>query len=180
MAGYGPPGDFNNQPTQRAGFADAGPPHLSDSPEPTGRYAALESPQPELAPTPWYRRRAVVIAWGLLVAILIVLIIYGLIDLVGRGGGAPTPTYTITNTPTTTTTTTAPTTTATTPSTTTTEPPPSNEPPAATAPPAVPPAGPPPQTLPPRRPHHVPRLPKLPSTITVPGIPTVITLPPGL
>jgi hypothetical protein len=134
--------------------------------------------EPSTAPTPWYRKRAVLIAWGLLVVILIALIIYGLIELATRGGGGPAPTPTTTTTPTTTATTTTPTTTGTT--TTTTEPP-SNAPtgapaPPPAAPPAAPPAGPPAQA-PPKRPHILPKLPQLPSTITLPH--TVITLPPG-
>jgi hypothetical protein len=135
--------------------------------------------EPSTAPTPWYRKRAVLIAWGLLVVILIALIIYGLIELATRGGGGPAPTPTTTTTPTTTATTTTPTTTGTT--TTTTTEPPSNAPtgapaPPPAAPPAAPPAGPPAQA-PPKRPHILPKLPQLPSTITLPH--TVITLPPG-
>ncbi len=181
MAGDGPPGDFNNQPTRRAGL-DAGthhPPEQLEAPAETGAYPPLEAHSPEFAPTPWYRRRAVLIAWGLLVAILITLIIYGLVELAGRGGGKPTPTHTTTTTPTTTTgTTPAPTTTPTT--ATTTEPPPSSAPPAAPAPPSAPPSAEPPAPTHTHRRPHVPELPKLPPTISVPGVPTVITVPPGL
>ncbi len=182
VAGYGPPGDFNHQPTRRAdlGASAHHPPDQADFSAETGAYPPLDSPDLELAPTPWYRKPAVLIAWGLLVAILITLIIYGLIELAGRGGGGSTPTHTTSTTPATTTTTSpAPTTTSTTP-TATTEPPPSNAPPEAPAPPAAPPPAEPPAPTHTHRRPHLPELPKLPPTISVPGVPTVITVPPGL
>ena len=43
------------------------------------------SAEPESAPDPWYRNRVLLALWALLVAILIVLIIYGLVQL-SRGG----------------------------------------------------------------------------------------------
>ncbi|MBV9320505.1 MAG: hypothetical protein JOZ23_13235 [Mycobacterium sp.] len=181
MARYGPPGDPSEQPTRRIDYRAGGqwPPgsYGSDLAAPPGQPESGE-PQPPTAPTPWYRKRAVVIGWGLLVVILIALIIYGLIELGTRGGG-PAPTQTTTTTPTTTTTT-APTTTTTAPSTTTTEPPSNASTGAPAPPPAAPPAVPhPPAPALPNRPHlpELPRLPRLPSTITLPH--TVITLPPG-
>ncbi|EUA23005.1 hypothetical protein I552_7496 [Mycobacterium xenopi 3993] len=67
------------------------------------------------APTPWYRKRAVLVGWGALVLLLIALIVYGLVELATGGGGRGVPSTTSsTTTTTTTTTTTAPTTTTTT------------------------------------------------------------------
>jgi hypothetical protein len=178
VAGYDPAGDPSRQPTRRADINDllrppAGPPAPDDSAEETGRYGQLQlDDQEPPAPTPWYRKRVVLIAWGLLLAALIALIIYGLVDLTGRGPGEPTPTPTSTTEPTTTTTTvTTPTTTSPSPSSSTEEPPPNTEPTQAPAPQPRAPGG----SAPPSRRH---RLPKLPPTISVPGGP-VITIPPG-
>ena len=140
----------------------AAPPesHADDS-------AAVE---PESAPDPWYRNRVLLALWALLVAVLIVLIVYGLVEL-SRGGEGGGPSTTTSSTTTTRSSTTSATTT--TPSTTTPPPPP--ETPEQT-PEQVPPSGgySPAPAEPPRHHHH---LPHVPSTITLPH--TVVTLPPG-
>jgi cytoskeletal protein RodZ len=151
---------------------------VDDSPE----YAEAAEPaesadrsEPEGPPDPWYRNRVLLVAWATAVAILIVLIIYGLIQLShGVEGGpstsTPSKTHTRSSTPTRSSTTTPP------PSTTTPSPPPSStpeeeEPPGDNGPPAS-------QAPPPAEPpHHHHHLPHIPSTITLPH--TVITLPPG-
>jgi hypothetical protein len=129
-----------------------------------------DSAEPESAPAPWYTKRSLLAVWATMVAILVVLIIYGLIQLSHGGGGGPsTTTPSTTPTPTRSSTTT-PSTTTTPPSTATNPPPPEttpeeNQPPEENSPaPAEPP------------PHHH-HLPHIPSTITLPH--TVITLPPG-
>jgi hypothetical protein len=124
-----------------------------------------QAADPESPPAPWYRNRSLLAVWATMVAILIVLIIYGLIQL-SHGGGGETSTTTPSSTPTRSSTTTPP--------STTTQPPPSStseeEPSGGNAPPpaqAPPPAEPPPH-------HH---LPHIPSTIPLPH--TTITLPHG-
>jgi hypothetical protein len=177
VARYGPPDDFNRQPTQFAefgtgGYQPSGPPPPTEPETETFKFDSLET-----EPTPWYRKPVTLIGWSLVVLILLGLIIYGIIALIGEGQGTgPTPT----------TTTTIPTTTTEPPSATTetsTPPPPTT----TEAPPTTATGGPPPQQQPtqappPRQPtqsptHH--HLPPLPSTITIPGRPP-ITLPPNL
>jgi hypothetical protein len=175
MTGYGsqgPPDDPSERPTRMANYGADGPrpPGFDDEPD----YAADDSgsAEPESAPNPWYRNRVLLALWALLVATLIVLIIYGLVQLSpgGEGGGPSTTTPSTTPTRSSTT---SPTTTTTNPSTTTTPPPP---PP--TTPEEVPPSGgyspAPAPAEPPRHHHHMPHI---PSTVTLPH--TVITLPPG-
>lgn len=175
MARYGPPDDFNNQPTQYAKFslgghrpADPPRPAPPSTPSPPDQVEPPGLLDQEPEPTPWYRKPAVLVSWALLVLVLIALIAYGIIELIGEGQGTG-------NTPSTTsTTTTSPTTTPPTSTTTTT---PTSAPPTtstAAQQPAPPPHQPTHQL--PRRPH----LPPLPSVITIPEVPTVITLPPGL
>jgi hypothetical protein len=142
------------------------PPGSDDHPD------YVESPEPESPPDPWYRNRLLLAVWATMVAILIVLIIYGLIQLSHGSGGGPS-----TTTPSTTPTRSSSPTRSTTPPSTTTTPPPSPSsseeqgPPAGNAPP---PAQAPPSAAPPEHHHHVPHI---PSTITLPH--TVITLPHG-
>jgi hypothetical protein len=142
------------------------PPGSDDHPD------YVESPEPESPPAPWYRNRSLLAVWATMVAILIVLIIYGLIQLSRGGGGGPS-----TTTPETTPTRSSSPTPSTTPPSTTTTPPPSPSsseeqgPPAGNAPP---PAQAPPPAAPPEHHHHMPHI---PSTITLPH--TVITLPHG-
>jgi cytoskeletal protein RodZ len=162
MANYGAGGP------QPPGFGEY--PDYSESAEPPSELSS----EPEGPPAPWYRNRWLLAVWATMVAILIVLIIYGLIQLSHGGGGGPS-----TTTPSTTTkrsSTTTPSTTTTNPSTTATPPaaPPTTseeeQPPYDSSPaPAQPPQ---------RHHHHSPHdLPHIPPTITLPH--TVITLPPG-
>ena len=165
---HDPPDDPSNRPTRMANYGADGPrpPGSDDHPD------YVESPEPESPPAPWYRNRSLLAVWATMVAILIVLIIYGLIQLSRGGGGGPS-----TTTPETTPTRSSSPTPSTTPPSTTTTPPPSPSsseeqgPPAGNAPP---PAQPPPPAAPPEHHHHMPHI---PSTITLPH--TVITLPHG-
>jgi hypothetical protein len=147
-------------------YGEGGP--LPDS----GEYPDYaESAEVESAPAPWYRNRVLLAVWATMVAILIVLIIYGLIQLSHGGGGGPfptTPSTTSTPTQSSTTTPSAPSTTTTPPSTATNAPPPETTPEEQPPPQETSPApGEPPHH------HHL----HIPSTITLPH--TVITLPPG-
>jgi hypothetical protein len=185
VARYGPPDDFDNQPTQHADYDMGGyqpprpqpPPTVPSDPPPVPP-DQFEAPGPvdeETEPRPWYRKPVALIGWALMVLILIALIIYGITELLEGGQGTShTPSNTTTTTPTTTTTT-PPTT------TTTTTPPPTSS--AVQPPPQQQPTQQPTQEPTHRRPHlpgDVPHLPPLPSVITIPQVPTVITLPPGL
>lgn len=178
MTGYdapdppGPLDDPSERPTRMATYHPGypQPPSSDDSPEHPG--AGEPGETPESAPRPWYRNRVLLIAWGAVVAILVVLIIYGLIQLSHGVEGGPSET-----TPSTTSATTPTRSSTTTPPTTTPPPPPSSTPeqqgpPAGNAPP--PPAQSPAPAVPPEHHHH---LPHIPSTIPLPH--TVITLPHG-
>ncbi|MBV8862476.1 MAG: hypothetical protein JO259_11525 [Mycobacterium sp.] len=174
MTGFGPPSpsdDPSDRPTRMANYGELGS-------QPTGLAEARDysADRPELqldgAPTPWYRKRTLLALWALMVAILIALIVYGIVELSRGGGGGPT-----TTTPSTT-----PTRSSTTkPSPTTSTAPPSSTP--ATTPeesPSSPPQGPAPgnnspaPAAPPTHHHHWPHI---PPTISLPH--TVITLPRG-
>jgi hypothetical protein len=184
VARYGPPDNFNNQPTQHASYgvvgrAPSGAPPPPTVPPPPGtppdQYEPPESRDPldqETEPAPWYRKPVVLIGWALLVLILIALIVYGITELLHGGQGTrPAPS---TSTTPSTTTTTPPTTTAT---TTTTTPPTSS----AVEPPAQQPTQQPTQQQPTQQqPTHRHHLPQLPSVITIPEVPTTITIPPEL
>jgi hypothetical protein len=157
MASYGVD-DPSDRPTRMANYG-------VDDPQP---------PEPESAPDPWYKNRLLLAVWATMVAILIVLIIYGLIQLSHGTGGGPstttpstTPTRSSTPSPSRTTT----------PPSTTTPPPGEEQPPDDNGPPPA--NGPPPGQAPPpaEPPHHHHHLPHIPPTITLPH--TVITLPPG-
>jgi hypothetical protein len=185
VARYGPPDDFHNQPTQHAKFGMSEHPPSGEPPPPTDppptetppdQYEPPESVDlldQNTEPTPWYRKPVVLIGWALLVLILIALIVFGVMELIqGEQGTSRTPTTS--TTPPTSTTTPPPTTTeATTPPTTTAVEPPAQQP---TQQPTQHPTQQPTQQ-PTHRPHH---LPPLPSVITIPEVPTTITLPPGL
>ena len=176
MPRYGPPDEFNRQPTQYAdsgtgGYQPSGPPAPTESP--TESFAVDDF---DAEPAPWYRKPVTLIVWALLVVILIALIVYGIIELIGEGeraGHTPAPTRT-----------TAPTTLAPSATETTTPPPPTTTgapPTTATGGPAPqqPTGAPPPAQQPTQSPTHH-HLPPIPSTITIPGMPNPITLPPNL
>jgi cytoskeletal protein RodZ len=112
------------------------------------------------APEPWYRNRFLLALWALMVALLLTLVIYGMVEL-SRGGGetsGPT-TSTSSTTPTrSSTSTTTPSTPSTTPPSSTTEAPPPESPqpetPEQTPEEAPPPANDSPSPAPPTRHHH--------------------------
>ena len=172
---HGPPDDPSNRPTRIANYnsGDLPPSASDDSPEYAEAAESAETAQPEGPPDPWYRKRVLLVAWATVVAILVVLIIYGLIQLSHGTGGGPeptTPSTTPSSTPsgsTTTSPTSEPSTTTPAPSSTLEEQPPPN----GNAPP---PAQAPPSAQPPEHHHH---LPHIPPTISLPH--TVITLPHG-
>jgi hypothetical protein len=189
----GRPDDFNEQPTQHAKYGRGGfpPPAAEPAPPPTVDPDPVPPPTPTPAPeqleppefldpldeeaefTAWYRKPVVLIGWGLFVAILIGLIVYGIIELIhGNNGTSNNPSTSTTTIPSTTTSTTTPPTTTTT-TTPTTAPPTSS----AVQPPAYQPTQQQPAQQQPTHRHH---LPQLPSVITIPEVPTVITVPPEL
>src|SRR3984893_832101 len=148
---HGPPDDPSERPTRMAnyGAVDPQPPGSDDHPD----YS--QAADPESPPAPWYRNRSLLAVWATMVAILIVLIIYGLIQL-SHGGGGETSTTTPSTTPTRSSTTTPSTTTP--PSTPRLPPPstPEEGPPNGNAPP---PAQGPPPAEPPEHHHHLPHIP---------------------
>ncbi|ORV67684.1 hypothetical protein AWC09_16000 [Mycolicibacter hiberniae] len=169
-------------------------PHSADPSHHTGsaptQYAAAYNPFEEqpaapttdfAAPTalPWFRRRSVLIAWFGLIAVMLGLVIWGIVQLTSRGPGGTTTPQTTSSSSTTSSATSTTGSATTTPSSAPTAPPA----PPRQAPPQQPPAqqAPPPEE-PPNR--YRPRLPALPSVITIPPVPklpdlpTVITLPP--
>jgi cytoskeletal protein RodZ len=128
-----------------------------------------DSAEPDSAPRPWYRSRVLLALWILMVALLLTLIIYGMVELTRGGGTSPNqaPHSSTTSSQSSTTSSTA---TTTTPSDTSEAPPPGTpqqtpeeEPPPANNSPAP--------AEPPQHHHH----PHLPSTIPLPH--TTITLP---
>jgi hypothetical protein len=132
--------------------------------------ATPASAEPDPAPQPWYRKRVLLALWALMVALLVALIIYGMVEL-SRGGGTSTPTPHSSTTPAQSSTT-SPSPTTTTPSTATEAPPPGT--PEQTPEEAPPPANNSPAPAePPHHRHHL----HVPSTIPLPH--TVITLPHG-
>jgi hypothetical protein len=72
VTGYGPPDDPSEAPTGQYDYGDYG----------------QQQPEPEA--TPWYRKRAALIGLGALVAILLGLVIYEIVDLT-HGGGSTSP-----------------------------------------------------------------------------------------
>ncbi len=125
-------------------------------------------PAPDAAPNPWYRSRALLALWVLMVALLVTLIVYGIVELSRGGTSVPAP-HTSTTTPTRSSTTS--------PSTTTTA---TSEVPPPATPEQTPEEAPPPPANnspapaePPQHHHHL----HVPSTITLPH--TVITVPHG-
>ena len=162
------------------GAGESPPPSPDDYPD-YSQSAEPESPEQESPPDPWYRNRLLLVVWATMVAVLIVLIIYGLIQLSHGTAGGPTTTTPSTTTPSTTPTrSSTPTTSTTTPPSTTTTPPPPSSTPEEQGPPednGPPPAQSPAPEEPPRHRHHL-HMPHIPPTITLPH--TVITLPPGI
>ncbi len=160
-----PPG---NAPTQYASY------QAFDEPtDPQGTDFAAASD------TPWFRRRSVLIAWFGLIAVMLALVVWGIIQLTSRGpGGGTTPATSSSSTTSSTSSTT------TSSSTSSSSSAPSTTAPTAAPPRQAPPQQPPAQQAPPASEPPRRRLPHLPSVITIPPIPkvpelpTVITLPP--
>jgi hypothetical protein len=126
--------------------------------------------EPDSAPQPWYRKRVLLALWIMMVALLVTLIIYGIVEL-SRGGGTSIPEPHSSTTPARSSTT-SPGPTTTTPSASSEAPPP--ETPEQTPGGAPPPANNSPAPAePPQHRHHL----HVPSTITLPH--TTITLPHG-
>jgi len=111
-----------------------------------------DSAEPDSAPDPWYRNRVLLALWAVLVALLLALIIYGVVEL-SRGGEGTSP---ATSRPSTSPTRSSSTTT--TPSTTSTAPETPEQTPAQAPPPNT--YSPAPSEAP--RPHHHWHLPHLP------------------
>jgi cytoskeletal protein RodZ len=189
----GPPDDFNDQPTQHAKYGRGGslPPGANPAPPPTVEPDPVPPPTPtpdreqfeppefldpldeESEFTAWYRKPVVLIGWGLFVAILIGLIVYGIIELIHGNKGTSNNPSTSTTIPSTTTSTTPSQSLPPTTTTPTTAPPTSS----TVQPPAYQPTQQQPTQQQPTHRHH---LPQLPSVITIPEVPTVITVPPEL
>lgn len=134
--------------------------------------AIADGAEPDFAPDPWYRNRVLLALWALMVALLLTLIVYGVVEL-SRGGGTSVPAPHTSSTTPTRSSTTSPSPTTTTASTTSEAPPPET-------PEQTPQEAPPPpensSPAPAEPPHHHHHL-HVPSTITLPH--TVITLPHG-
>jgi hypothetical protein len=148
--------------------ADGSQQVLEHEPDRTAEDA--DSAAPDSAPEPWYRNRILLALWALMVALLLTLVIYGIVEL-SRGGGGETS-GPAKSTPSTSPA--APARSSTTSPTTTTETPPPPETPEQTPQEAPPPPAnnSPGPAEPPQHHHH-----HIPSTVTLPH--TVITLPHG-
>jgi hypothetical protein len=130
---------------------------------PTGLYdygaADSDSAEPDVVPDPWYKNRLLVGLWVTAVALLIVLIVYGIVEISrGAGGGSTSTTTSSTSTrpSTTSSSTTSPS------PTTETAPPPPPETPEQTPGEAPPQQGndsPAPAPPPPSHHHHLPHIP---------------------
>lgn len=180
-APFGPPGPGHhpggpgpnpgNAPTQYASYNP-----FDEEPTTDPNVAAL-------APTPWFRRRSVLIAWFGLIAVMLGVVIWGIVQLTSRGPGGgttPEPSSSSTTSSATSSSTSSTTTSSESTSSTTAR---SAAPPPPKAPaPKAPSQQAPAPSEPPH--HHRPHLPSLPSVITIPPVPkvpqlpTVITLPP--
>jgi cytoskeletal protein RodZ len=92
VTGYGPPDDPSEAPTGQYNYSDYG-----------------DDGQQQLEPgsTPWHRKPAVLVGLGVVVAILIALVIFGIVELT-RGGSGSTSPATSSTTPAAVTTTTTP------------------------------------------------------------------------
>jgi cytoskeletal protein RodZ len=122
--------------------------------EPDRTAEDADSATPDGAPEPWYRNRVLLALWALMVALLLTLVIYGIVELSRGGGETGGPATTTSSTTPTRSSTTSPTTTPSTPtpSSTTESPPP--ETPEQTPEEAPPPANNSPSPAPPTRHHH--------------------------
>jgi hypothetical protein len=130
-----------------------------------------DSAEPDSALRPWYRSRVLLALWMLMVALLLTLIIYGMVELSRGGGTSPIPApHSSTTSTQSSTTTSAPTT----PSTTGEAPPPGTPEQTPEEAPPPPANNSPAPGEPPHHHHH----PHLPSTIPLPH--TTITLPHGI
>lgn len=165
--------DPSDRPTQLAEYGLDGSQQVLES-EPDGTVEHTDSPARDGAPGPWYRNRLLLALWGLVVALLLSLLIYGVVELSRGGsetGGPATTSSSTTTTPSSTTSpTTGPSTTNETPS-----PPEPTDTPEQTPEEAPPPADDSPAPAEPPQHHH--HHPHIPSTITLPH--TVVTLPHG-
>ncbi|WP_343708752.1 hypothetical protein [Mycobacterium sp.] len=158
------PDDPSDRPTMMAEYVTKG------SQQPVREFGPEATPDD--APAPWYRNRVFLALWALMVALLLTLIGYGIVEL-SRGGGSsvPAPYTSSTTSP-------APHTSSTTsPEPATSTPSTSSEAPPPETPEQTPEEAPPPEhnspDEPPQHRHHL----HVPSTITLPH--TVITLPHG-
>ena len=145
-----------------------GPPRqvLQGEPE-----ATADGAEPDAAPRPWYRSRVLLALWMLMVALLLTLVIYGMVELSRGGGTSPIPAPHSSTTSTQSSTTTSA---STTPSTTGEAPPPGTPEQTPQEAPPPPANNSPAPGEPPHHHHH----PHLPSTIPLPH--TTITLPHGI
>jgi hypothetical protein len=124
--------------------------------EPDRTAGEANSAAPDGTPEPWYRNRVLLALWALMVALLLTLVIYGLVELSRGGGETGGPASTTSSTTPTRSSTTTPSTTP--PSSSTTEAPPPEAPPPQTPEQtpeeAPPPANNSPSPVPPPRHHH--------------------------
>lgn len=92
------PDDPNNEPTQMAGYGYGGngnygeQGYYSEYREPTGRQPEWSAPPPP--PTPWYLRPVALVGLGVLTALLIALLVWGMVRLVNKEPGSTTPSTT--------------------------------------------------------------------------------------
>lgn len=91
------PDDPNNEPTQMAGYDYRAGGNYS---EPAGYYSEYReaggpqadwSAPPEPPPTPWYLQPLALIGWGVLTALLIAGLVWGMVRLVNKESGDTTP-----------------------------------------------------------------------------------------
>jgi hypothetical protein len=139
----GPPDDPSDLPTRLTDYGGESTQQLTVAGEPG-----------DDAPAPWYRNRVLIALWALLVALLVTLIVYGIVEL-SRGGETSVPApHTSTTAPTRSSTTSPSTTPPTTGPSTTTESPPAETPEQTPEQAPPPPAYSPAPTQTPRHHHH--------------------------
>jgi hypothetical protein len=76
VTGYGPPDDPSEAPTGQYNYSD---------------YGDDGQQHPEPGPTPWHRKPAVLVGLGVVAAILIALVIFGIVELTRGGSGSTSP-----------------------------------------------------------------------------------------